>query len=83
MMTKRRVAVRQQVDKAVKGDPKAFSVLVKLDVEPIGPAAGARGSDAPGPSEIPLSAYDDVIRDFLATLNQPQGGSDDNAAASA
>ncbi|MFN4092190.1 MAG: DUF5681 domain-containing protein [Brevundimonas sp.] len=82
MMTKRRVAVRQQVDKAVKGDPKAFSVLVKLDVQPIGPAGGAGVEGGPGPSEIPPAGYDDVVSDFLRSIQQQQGGSDDDAASS-
>ena len=53
LMSKRRVAVRQQVDKAVKGDAKAFNVLVKLDVDPAGSAAGDRSSNTPSPRSRP------------------------------
>ncbi len=81
MMTKRRIAVRQQVDKAVKGESKAFSVLVKLDVDSGGSTAGPGSPDAPTPSEIPLSAYDDVVSHFLDQLRDHEGGSDDSAAA--
>lgn len=48
LMTKRRVAVRQQVDKAVKGDPKAFSVLVKLDIRTIQSGRSGATMEAPG-----------------------------------
>ena len=37
LMSKRRIAVRQQVDKAVKGEHRAFAVLVKLDIDSGGP----------------------------------------------
>ena len=80
MMTKRRIAVRQQIDKAVKGCPKAFSVLVKLDVDAGGSTSGPRSPDAAPPSEIPLSAYDDVVSNFLDQLRDHEGGSDDSAA---
>ena len=81
LMSKRRVAVRQQVDKAVKGDAKAFNVLVKLDVDPAGSAAGDRSSNTPSPSEIPPAAYDDVVSNFLDQLRDHEGGSDGDAAA--
>lgn len=80
LMTKRRVAVRQQVDKAVKGDPKAFNVLVKLDIDPAGAAGGDRNTAAASPSEIPPAAYDDMVSNFLDQLQGHDGGSDDGAS---
>lgn len=80
LMSKRRVAVRQQVDKAVKGDAKAFNVLVKLDVDPAG-TAGDRNSNSPLPSEIPPAAYDAMVSNFLEQMQGQGGGSDDGAAA--
>lgn len=81
MMTKRRIAVRQQIDKAVKGCPKAFTVLVKLDIDPGGSTSGPGIPDAAPCSEIPLAAYDDVVSNFLDQLRDHEGGSDDGAAA--
>lgn len=82
LMTKRRVAVRQQVDKAVKGDPKAFSVLVKLDIDPGGSTTSPHSPGAGLPSEIPPAAYDDVVSSFLEQFQDRAGGSDDGIAPS-
>lgn len=82
LMTKRRIAVRQQVDKAVKGDAKAFSVLVKLDIDPGGSTIGPHSPDAGLPSEIPPAAYDDVVSSFLEQFQDRAGGSDDGFASS-
>jgi hypothetical protein len=81
LMTKRRIAVRQQVDKAVKGDAKAFSVLVKLDIDPGGASGGDCNPGATPPSEIPAAAYDDMVSNFLDQLQGHDGGLDDGAAA--
>lgn len=81
LMSKRRVAVRQQVDKAVKGDAKAFNVLVKLDIDTAGAGGGDRNPAATPPSEIPPAAYDAMVSNFLEQLQGHDGGSDDGAAA--
>jgi hypothetical protein len=41
---------------------------------------GPGSPDAPPPSEIPSSAYDDVVSNFLDQLQDNQGGSNDAAA---
>lgn len=65
-MSKRRVAVRQQVDRAVKGDPKAFAALMKLESQ----GFGGDEVDTPGKhhvsSEIPLDVYDDILAGLRA-----------------
>ena len=69
-MTKREVAAAQQVDKAARGDTKAFLVVMQMDEnDPLGGPGpvGALGAD----SEIPPSAYDDIVKHFLVEL---QGG---------
>lgn len=81
MMTKRRIAVRQQVDKAVKGDQKAFAVLVKLDVDPAGPDHGPMAGGPASASEIPPSAYDEMVSHFLQQMGDGAGGIDDRSAA--
>lgn len=81
VMSKRRVAVRQQVDKAVKGDAKAFNVLVKLDIDPADGACGDRSPASASRSEIPPAAYDAVVSNFLEQLQGHEGGSNDGAAA--
>lgn len=64
-MPKGRVAVRQQVDKAVKGDSRAFLTLMKLDAA-LGAADGRVAETAAPASEIPPSSYDDIVAAFLA-----------------
>ena len=64
-MPKGRVAVRQQVDKAVKGDSRAFLTLMKLDAA-LGAAEGRVAESASPASEIPPSSYDDIVAAFLA-----------------
>lgn len=72
LMTKRRIAVRQQVDKAVKGDQKAFDVLVKYDGDDGG--AGRNRAEGPSPgSEIPAAAYDQVVAEFIKALTTDDG----------
>lgn len=66
-LTKARVAVIQQVDKAAKGDSKAFTVLMKLDGANEGPGA-ITGADH-RESEIPPSAYDSIVAHHLAELS--------------
>lgn len=65
-MSKRRVAVRQQVDRAVKGDPKAFAAVMKLESQ----GFGGDEVDTPGmhhaSSEIPLDVYDDILAGLRA-----------------
>lgn len=81
LMSKGRVAVRQQVDKAVKGCPKAFTVLMKLDIDPAGGGGGDRNPAAAPASEIPPAAYDAMVSAFLDQLQGHEGGSNDGAAA--
>lgn len=81
LMSKGRVAVRQQVDKAVKGCPKAFTVLMKLEIDPAGAGGADRKPAAAPPSEIPPAAYEAMVSTFLEQLQGHDGGSDDGAAA--
>jgi hypothetical protein len=65
-MSKRRIAVRQQVDRAAQGDSKAFATIMKLE----GQGFGGDEVDAPGmqhsPSEIPLEIYDAILAGLRA-----------------
>lgn len=81
LMSKRRIAVRQQVDKAVKGEHRAFAVLVKLDIDSGGPGSGQAAVGTSSASEIPPAAYDEVVSQFLQQLNDSTGGTDDGSAA--
>ena len=69
-MSKRRVAVRQQVDRAVKGDPKAFAMMVNLESQ----APAVDETESPGtphgPSEIPSEVYEEILASLRAG---PQG----------
>ena len=69
MMPKVQVAVVQQVDKAVKGDTKAFAMLAKLSA-PLGEDLIAKGAGGEGarPSELPEACYDQAIAAFLADV---------------
>lgn len=67
LMSKRRIAVRQLVDKATRGDPKAFATLLKLEAGSPAGGAGSGGREAPQ-SEVPASAYDDIVEHHLADL---------------
>jgi len=67
MMPKVQVAVVQQVDKAVKGDTKAFAMLAKLGVSP-GEGAGGTWSAGGRPSELSAARYEDAISAFLADV---------------
>jgi hypothetical protein len=70
-MSKRKIAVRQQVDRAVKGDPKAFAMVLKLESQ----ASGAEEVDTTGArhaaSEIPSDVYDEILAGLRA------GGADE------
>lgn len=79
-MSKREVSVRQLVDKAVKGDHKALTLLLKLDMD-TGDEGMFDGGAGAAVSEIPIAAYDDVVAHFLADLQSSTGGSNDAAAA--
>lgn len=64
-MSKGQVAVRQQMDKAVKGDSRAFQTIMKLDAT-LGAGSSVSSTEGgPATSEIPPSAYDDIIATFL------------------
>ena len=76
LMTKRRIAVRQQVDKATRGDSKAFATLMKLEAESLMEGSGAAGHE-PRRSEIPASAYEDIVRHHLADLVAAAKAQDD------
>lgn len=73
-MSKRQVAVRQQVDKAVKGCPKAFQTLLKIEAE--GPTSLLEENKAHRPSEIQPAGYDEIINAYMADLvsSSSEGG---------
>lgn len=72
-MSKRKIAVRQQVDRAVKGDPKAFAMVLKLESQ----ASGAEEVDTTGAwhasSEIPSDVYDDILAGLRAGSMEDEG----------
>ena len=68
MMSKARVAVIQQVDKAAKGDAKAFAALMKYAQEDA--AAVAREQAAAATSELQPAEYDEIIARYLADLSE-------------
>jgi len=65
-MSKRQVAVRQQVDKAVKGCPKAFLTLLKMEAD--GAHSPQEDTKAHRPSEIQPDSYEEIIDAFMAGL---------------
>ncbi|GAA0399292.1 hypothetical protein GCM10009093_27290 [Brevundimonas terrae] len=65
-MSKRQVAVRQQVDKAVKGCPKAFHTLLKIEAD--GAHSPLEESKTHRPSEIQPSSYDEIISAYVADI---------------
>ncbi|WP_312065707.1 DUF5681 domain-containing protein [Brevundimonas sp.] len=67
MMSKARVAVIQQVDKAAKGDAKAFAALMKYAQEDA--AAVAEQAAAPT-SELQPAEYDEIIARYIADLSE-------------
>ena len=68
MMSKARVAVIQQVDKAAKGDAKAFAALMKYAQEDA--AAVARQQASSPTSELQPAEYDEIIARYLADLSE-------------
>ncbi len=68
MMSKARVAVIQQVDKAAKGDAKAFAALMKYAQEDA--AAVAREQAAAPASELQPAEYDEIITRYIADLSE-------------
>ncbi|MNR90676.1 hypothetical protein D3C72_216630 [compost metagenome] len=68
MMSKARVSVIQQVDKAAKGDAKAFAALMKYAQEDA--AAVAREQAAAPASELQPAEYDEIIARYLADLSE-------------
>ena len=68
MMSKARVAVIQQVDKAAKGDAKAFAALMKYAQEDA--AAVAREQAAAPASELQPAEYDEIVARYLADLSE-------------
>lgn len=66
MMSKARVAAIQQVDKAAKGDAKAFATLMKYaDAEAV---VSAREQASTPTSELQPAQYDDILTHYLAEL---------------
>lgn len=61
-LTKREVAAKQQVDKAAKGDTKAFLLVTQFEENAL-PLTGT--SDSGRPSEIAPEDYDDIVAAFL------------------
>jgi len=70
-MSKRQIAVRQQVDKAVKGCPKAFQTLLKIEAE--SPSSLLEENKAHRPSEIQPAGYDEIIDAYMADLVSSSG----------
>jgi hypothetical protein len=72
-MSKRKVAVRQQVDRAVKGDPKAFAMMVKLEGQVPAVDETESAGIPRGPSEIPSEVYEEILASLRAGPegNQP------------
>lgn len=70
-MSKRQVAVRQQVDKAVKGCPKAFQTLIKIEAD--GAHSPSEVTKTHRPSEIQPSSYDEIISAYMADLVSSSG----------
>ena len=72
-MSKRKVAVRQQVDRAVKGDPKAFAMMVKLEGQVPAVDETESAGIPRGPSEIPSEVYEEILASLRAgpAGNQP------------
>lgn len=68
MMSKARVAVIQQVDKAAKGDAKAFAALMKYAQADA--AAVAREQAAAPASELQPTEYDAIVARYLADLSE-------------
>lgn len=68
MMSKARVAAIQQVDKAAKGDAKAFATLMKYAQEEA--VASAREQGSAPTSELHPAQYDDIITHYLAELTE-------------
>ena len=64
-MSKAKVAVRQQVDRAVRGDPKAFALVLKLESQGFG-APEADQTLTASRSEIPSDVYDDILTSLRA-----------------
>lgn len=66
MMSKARVAAIQQVDKAAKGDAKAFATLMKYaNAEAV---VSAREQASTPTSELQPAQYDDILTHYLAEL---------------
>lgn len=74
LMSKKRVAVRQQVDKAVKGDTKSFAMLVRLEAEGIGQPGSPEADGSTAASEVPSAAYEEIVAAYLSGLTGPEGG---------
>jgi len=70
---RRRVMVRQQADKAMKGDQKAFALLMKLDE----PGGGVRAANAPDDAdihEISDERIDEIMQAYARrALERPNG----------
>jgi len=73
-MSKRQVAVRQQVDKAVKGCPKAFQTLIKIEAD--GAHSTSEATKTHRPSEIQPSSYDEIISAYMADVVSSSGDGD-------
>lgn len=63
-VTKRRLAVRQQVNKAAQGDPKAFLAITKLQQGVPSSAPSPISLGAPVPTELTDDQYLAALRRF-------------------
>lgn len=66
-LSKGRVAVMQQVDKAVKGDSRSFAMVTRLQGEFLAASPAAHAADAP--AELSPAQCEEVVRDFLSDLS--------------
>jgi len=74
-VSKRRLAIRQQVNKAAQGDPKAFQAIARLHREMEEGTAGPSGHDGGArlpPSELSDEQLEEVFAAFIA--KQKRGG---------
>lgn len=74
-LSKAEIAIRQQVDKAAKGDLRAFTILMKLmDRVPPAPASGDDGPSQPSETELTPDQFSEILasiaRDHRGDVDQ-------------
>ncbi|WP_395651636.1 DUF5681 domain-containing protein [Brevundimonas sp.] len=72
--TKAELAVRQQVDKAAKGDLRSFSALMKLNAQAATPPDTAEGNMAPAEkTELTGDQFSEILASIVRD-HQPEDG---------